>query len=41
MQLMAALHMRGHIVPGVYLPEEDSIILHIEEYVSNVVHGNA
>ena len=38
---MAALHMRGHIVPGVSLPKEDSIVLHIEEYVSNVVHGNA
>ena len=38
---MAALHIRGHIVPGVSLPEGDSIVLHIEEYVSNVVQGNA
>jgi hypothetical protein len=29
MQLMAALHMREHIVPGVYLPEEDIIVLHL------------
>jgi hypothetical protein len=26
---MAALHMQGHIVPGVSLPEEDIIVLHL------------
>jgi hypothetical protein len=29
MQPMAALHMRGHIVPGVSLPEEDIVVLHL------------
>jgi hypothetical protein len=29
MQPMAALHMREHIKPGVSLPEEDIIVLHL------------
>jgi hypothetical protein len=29
MQPMAALHMRKHIKPGVSLPEEDIIVLHL------------